>query len=196
MKTFIGKSLAGKVVSVHSGSNEDLSKEAQESLTAEIGGFTGDKHHGPTRKAFDVDWQPAGTVRRNERQWSAVSVEELAHITQRLALTEPLAPDTLGANLCVEGIPEFSLLPKGTKLLFPSGAVLLVEEYNPPCGEMGTQIVAKHATRSDEPLTATAWLRPAAGRRGLVGIVDVAGVITTGDKVEVQIFEEPAIRLL
>ena len=49
---------------------------------------------------------------------------------------------------------------------------------------------------SDEPLTATAWLQPAAGRRGLVGIVDVAGVITTGDKVEVQIFEEPAIRLL
>jgi MOSC domain-containing protein YiiM len=194
MKTFIGKSLAGKVVSVHGGSNEDLSKKAQESLTAEIGGFTGDKHHGPTRKAFDR--QPAGTVRRNERQWSAVSVEELAHITERLVLTEPLAPDTLGANLCVEGIPEFSLLPKGTKLLFPSGAVLLVEEYNPPCGEMGTQIVAKHATRSGEPLTATAWLRPAAGRRGLVGIVDVPGAITAGDEVEVQIFEEPAIRLL
>ncbi|HIO18206.1 MAG TPA: MOSC domain-containing protein [Gammaproteobacteria bacterium] len=143
-----------------------------------------------------MDWQPAGTVRRNERQWSAVSVEELAHITERLALTEPLAPDMLGANLCVEGIPEFSLLPKGTKLLFPSGAVLLVEEYNPPCGEMGTQIVARHATRSDEPLTATAWLRPAAGRRGLVGIVDVPGAITAGDKVEVQVYEEPAIRLL
>jgi hypothetical protein len=196
MKKFTGKSLAGKVVSVHSGSNEDLSKEAQGSLTAEIGGFAGDKHHGPTRKAFNVDWQPAGTVRRNERQWSAVSVEELAHITERLALTEPLAPDMLGANLCVEGIPEFSLLPKGTKLLFPSGAVLLVEEYNPPCGEMGTQIVARHATRSDEPLTATAWLRPAAGRRGLVGIVDVPGAITAGDKVEVQVYEEPAIRLL
>ena len=143
-----------------------------------------------------MDWQPAGTVRRNERQWSAVSVEELAHITQRLALTEPLTPDTLGANLCVEDIPEFSLLPKGTKLLFPSGAVLLVEEYNPPCGEMGTQIVAKHATCSGEPLTATAWLRPAAGRRGLVGIVDVPGTITAGDEVEVQIFEEPTIRLL
>ncbi len=176
MKTFIGKSLAGKVVSVHSGSNEDLSKEVQESLTAEIGGFAGDKHHGPTRKAFSVDWQPAGTVRRNERQWSAVSVEELAHITQRLALTEPLAPDTLGANLCVEGIPEFSLLPKGTKLLFPSGAVLLVEGYNPPCAEMGAQIVAKHAARSGEPLAATAWLRPAVGRRGMVGIVEMCPV--------------------
>ncbi|HJP11535.1 MAG TPA: hypothetical protein QGF27_16060 [Arenicellales bacterium] len=196
MKKFTGKSLAGKVVSVHSGDNEDLSKDIRESLTAEIEGIAGDKHHGPTRKAFEVDWQPAGTVRRNERQWSAVSVEELAHITERLALTEPLSPDTLGANLCVEGIPEFSLLPKGTKLLFPSGAVLLVEEYNPPCGDMGSQIVAKHVTRSGESLTATAWLRPAAGRRGLVGIVDVPGVIMAGDKVEVQVYEEPAIRLL
>ena len=98
--------MTGKVVSVHSGSNKDLSKEAQESLAAEIGGFAGDKHHGPTRKAFSVDWQPADTVRRNERQWSAVSVEELAHITGRLALTEPLAPDTLRANLRVEDIPD------------------------------------------------------------------------------------------
>ncbi|MEE3286733.1 MAG: MOSC domain-containing protein [Pseudomonadota bacterium] len=196
MKKFTGKSLAGKVVSVHSGNNEDLSKDTRESLTVEIEGIAGDKHHGSTRKAFKVDWQPAGTVRRNERQWSAVSVEELAQITERLALTEPLSADTLGANLCVEGIPELSLLPKGTKLLFPSGAVLLVEEYNPPCGDMGSQIVEKYVTRSGEPLTATAWLRPAAGRRGLVGIVDVPGVIKAGDKVEVQVYEEPAIRLL
>ena len=122
-------------------------------------------------------------VRRSERQWSGVSVEELVHIADRLALTEPLAPDTLGANLCVEGIPEFSLLPKGTKLLFPSGAVLLAEEYNPSCAEMGGRIVAKHVTRSGESLTATAWLRPAAGPgRGLAGIVDVPGVIKAGDQ--------------
>ncbi|MFP6867322.1 MAG: MOSC domain-containing protein [Roseibacillus sp.] len=118
------------------------------------------------------------------------------HITGRLSLTEPLAPDTVGANLCIEGISEFSLLPKGTKLLFPSGAVLLVEEYNPPCAEMGARIVAKHITHSGEPLRATSWLRPAAGRRGLVGIVNVPGVIKAGDEVEVQVYEEPAIRLL
>ena len=161
MKKFRGKILTGKVVSVHMGNNEDLSKDTQGLLTAEIGGFAGDKHHGFTRKAWKVDWQLVGTVRRNERQWSGVSVEELAHIADRLALTQPLAPDTLGANLCVEDIPEFSLLPKGTKLLFPSGAVLLVEEYNPPCAEMGDRIVAKHVTRSGESLTAAAWLRPA-----------------------------------
>ena len=34
------------------------------------------------------------------------------------------------------------------------------------------------------------------GRRGLVGILDVPGVIKAGDKVEVQVYEEPEIRLL
>ncbi|SVB70586.1 uncharacterized protein METZ01_LOCUS223440, partial [marine metagenome] len=46
VKKFRGKTLSGKVVSVHSGNNEDLSKDIRGSLTAEIGGFAGDKHHG------------------------------------------------------------------------------------------------------------------------------------------------------
>ena len=44
MKKFIGTAMAGKVVSVHMGNNEDLSKDTRGSLTAEIGGFAGDKH--------------------------------------------------------------------------------------------------------------------------------------------------------
>jgi len=196
MKQFIGNTLAGRIVSVHSGNNEDLSKEARESLTAEIGGFVGDKHQGFSRKAWDGEWEPAGTLRRNERQWSGVSVEELTYISEHLALTKPLSPDTVGANLCVEGISEFSLLPKGSKLVFPSGAVLLVEEYNPPCVEMGAQIVAKHGAPSDKSLTPAAWVSLAAGRRGLVGIVDVPGIIRPSDEVEVRVYEEPAIRLL
>ncbi len=196
MKKFNGKTLAGRVVSVHLGNNENLSKEQRESLMAEIGGFAGDKHHGPVRKAFEGEWEPKGTLRRNERQWSAVSVEELAHISERLALIEPMTPSTLGANLCIEGVPEFSMLPKGTKLVFPSGAVLLVEEYNPPCSDMGERIAAEYPSRSDEPLTRQSWLRPAAGRRGLVGVIDVPGEIRAGDEVEVRVFEPPVIRLL
>jgi MOSC domain-containing protein YiiM len=107
-----------------------------------------------------------------------------------------LSPETLGANLCIEGIPEFSLLPKGSTLWFPSGAVLLVEEYNPPCGDMGAQIASKYSSRSGKVLTNTSWLRPAAGRRGLVGVIDVAGEIRVGDEVEVRVYEEPIIRLL
>jgi len=196
MKKFPGKALIGKIISLHMGNNKDLSKQQQDSLNAEIGGFTGDKHEGPVRETWQGEGPPAGTLRRNERQWSGVSVEELAHISERLKLTEPLSPATLGANLCVAGIAEFSLLPKGTKLLFPSGAVLLVEEYNPPCVDMGAQIAAMHSSRSGEPLNEKSWLRPASGRRGLVGVIDVPGKIRTGDEVEVQVYEEPVIRLL
>ena len=196
MKKFPGKSLKGRVVSVHLGNNEDLSKAQQGSLIAEIGGFAGDKHQGPVREAWKGEWEPEGTIRRNERQWSGVSAEELAHISERLDLTEPLSPATLGANLCIEGVVDFSLLPKGTKLLFPSGAVLLAEEYNPPCTDMGAEIARKYSSRSGDPLTKQSWLRPASGRRGLVGVIDVPGEIRTGDEVEVQVFEKPAIRLL
>ena len=196
MKRFLGKTLTGRLVSVHSGDNDDLSKDTRGSLSAEIGGFSGDKHQGPVRKAWEGEHEPAGTIRRNERQWSGVSVEELAHITERLNLTEPLTPETLGANVCVEGIPEFSLLPKGTKLLFPSGAVLLVEEDNPPCTDMGAQLAAKYSTHSGKPLADDAWLRPASGRRGVVGVVDVPGAIHAGDEVEVRMYEAPEIRQL
>ena len=55
VKKFRGTTLSGKVVSVHSGNNEDLSKGIRGSLTAEIDGFAGGKHHGLTRKAWKVD---------------------------------------------------------------------------------------------------------------------------------------------
>jgi len=196
MNEFAGKTLKGRVVSLHLGNNDDLSKRAYPTLQAEVNGFAGDKHQGAERKTWAGERQPKGTIRRNERQWSGVSVEELAHISERLELTEPLSATTLGANLCIEGIPEFSLLPKGTRLEFPSGAILTVEEYNPPCIDMGAQIADKYATQSGEPLRPNSWLRPAAGRRGVVGVIDVPGEICSGDEVDVVVYEEPVIRLL
>jgi hypothetical protein len=195
MKKFTGKTLQGRVVSLHVGAKEDLSKPGCNVLVAEIGGFAGDKHQGTSRETWDGEYQAAGTIRRNERQWSGVAVEELAHISEQLDLAEPLTPETLGANVCFEGIPGFSLLPKGTLLVFPSGAELLVEEYNPPCTDMGEQIASKYSTRSGKTLTAQAWLRPASGRRGVVGVVEVPGEIRVGDVAEVRIYEEPEIRL-
>ena len=196
MKTFLGKVLTGKIVSVHLGNNEDLSKQQRQSISAEIGGFAGDKHQGHRRECWDGEWEPKGTIRRNERHWSGISVEELAHITEQLELTESLSATTVGANLCIEGIDEFSHLPKGTKLLFPSGAVLLVEEYNPPCADMGARIAATYSSRSGQPLNGQSWLRPAAGRRGVVGVIDVPGEIRAGDEVEIRIYETPVIRML
>ncbi len=185
------KELIGSLASIHAGDNEDFSKEARASAKLELDGFVGDKHRGFERIAASYDRDPTGTVRRNERQWSGVSVEELAIIRERLDLKEPLDAGTLGANICVEGIPEFSQLPKGSRLVFPSGAVLLVEECNPPCADMGAQIAAKYTTHSGEPVAGGMFPKHAMGLRGVVGVVDVPGGIEVGDRVIVQVSEPP-----
>jgi len=188
------KKITGTLVSLHTGNNEDLSKDACQSVQAELDGLAGDKHRGQSREAYAGDDEPPGTIRRNERQWSGVSVEELAVIQERLDLESPLSPSTLGANICIEGIPDFSDLPKGTKLVFPSGAVLLVEENNPPCVDMGEQVASKYNTKSGRTLARDEFLRPAVGRRGVVGVVDVPGEIVAGDQVLVKIYEEKPTR--
>ena len=179
--------LDARVVSVHSGDHEDLHKDAFDSVEVDFEGFPGDGHRGFTRVTWQGDKDPEGTVRRNERQWSGVSTEELNIITERMDLARPLEASTLGANLCVEGIPDFSELPRGTRLILPSGAVLLVEETNPPCKDMGMQIAAAYKTNSGEPADYKLFPKHSMGLRGVVGVVDVPGLIRAGDRVVVEI---------
>jgi len=83
-------------------------------------------------------------------------------------------------------------LPKGTALKFPSGAELMVEEYNPPCREMGEKLAALYASNSGEPLSSTAFSKAAKLKRGIVGVVEVAGAISAGDEVTIEPYETPA----
>jgi MOSC domain-containing protein YiiM len=191
-KEYYVTKLIATVVSVHAGSNDDMSKEEQSSIEVELDGITGDAHRSYSRKAWAGDKQPEGTVRRNERQWSAVSVEELAEIQESMDLTESPTPTELGANLCLSGVSQLSRLPKGTVLRFPSGAELIVEEYNPPCHDMGKKLAGLHTTRSGEPLSSTAFSKAAKLNRGLVGVVDVTGVINAGDEVQIELYETPS----
>lgn len=184
--------IVGQVISVHSGSNDDLSKDERPTIQVELDGVVEDRHRAFERSAWHGDKQPEGTTRRNERQWSAVSVEELAEIGDAMDLAEQLTAASVGANLCLSGIGELSRLPKGTLLKFPSGAELAVEEYNPPCHDMGKQLAARHTTRSGEPLSSTAFSKAAKLKRGVVGVVEVAGTISAGDAVTVELYETPA----
>ena len=186
------KKIVAQVVSVHSGSNDDLSKDEHPGIQVESSGVAGDRHQSYDRSTWQGDKQPEGTVRRNERQWSAVSLEELAEIGAAMDLSETLTATCLGANLCLGGVAELSRLPKGTVLKFPSGAELIVEEYNPPCHDMGKKIASLYATNSGEPLSSTAFSKAAKLTRGVVGVVEVAGVISAGDDVTVEIYEPPA----
>jgi MOSC domain-containing protein YiiM len=183
--------IAAKVMSVHAGRNDDKSKPDLPSIRVELDGIVGDKHRSFSRTTWAGDKQPKGTVRRNERQWSAVSHAELREISKALDLREPILPSTLGANLCLQGIRELSRLPKGTLLKFPSGAELCVEEYNPPCLDMGTRLTERHRTNTGEAITTTAFSSAARLLRGIVGVVEVPGEIFQGDEVSIELYEQP-----
>lgn len=185
------KNLVAKVVSVHVGSTDDLGKVKCSSLHAELDGFVGDRHRSYSRETWKGDKQPEGTKRRNERQWSAVSVEELADIGEVMGLKDPLRAASVGANICLEGISQLSRLPKGTLLKFPSGAELMVEEYNPPCMEMSQKIAATYTLVSGKPIQDTAFSKAAQLNRGLVGIIEVEGTIQIGDTVNIELYEHP-----
>ena len=103
-----------------------------------------------------------------------------------MGISESLTAASVGANLCLEGIPELSRLPKGTLLSFPSGAELIVEEYNPPCSEMGRIQGEAHG------VAATAFPKAAKLTRGVVGVVEAAGTISAGDDVTGPDSEPPA----
>ncbi|MGI9263253.1 MAG: MOSC domain-containing protein, partial [Woeseiaceae bacterium] len=98
----------------------------------------------------------------------------------------------LGANICLSGVPELSRLPKGTILRFPSGAELVVEEYNPPCRDMSKKIAGLYTMHSGESPSLTAFSKAAKLSRGVVGVVEVPGPISAGDEVLVVIYEAPA----
>ena len=85
-----------------------------------------------------------------------------------------------------------SRLPKGTLLQFASGTELMVEEYNPPCSYMSEKLAALHQTKSGDTLTNTAFSKAAKLNRGLVGVIEAAGVINAGDEVTVVLYETPS----
>lgn len=186
------KTITATLVSVHTGGSDQLSKDEQSSIIVELDGVVGDRHRSYSRETWAGDKQPKGTVRRNERQWSAVSVEELAEIQEAMDLSEPLTATALGANLCFEGVAELSRLPKGTIMRFPSGAELMVAEYNPPCLDMGKKLAETMKTRSGDALQDTKFSKASKLLRGVVGVVEVAGIINPGDPVEITLYEHPS----
>ena len=183
------KTFDAKLVSVHVGKTVEFIKESIGTAQIELDGFVGDKHRSHMRGIYEGEAYPPGTIRRNNRQWSAVSIEELKVISQTMDLAEDLTARSLGANLCFNGIPELSQLPKGSKLTFPSGATLIVEEYNPPCHDMSEEISKTRKTKSGDYPGKLDFLKAAKKLRGLIGIVDVAGEINEGDIVKVQVFD-------
>ena len=109
--------------------------------------------------------------------WSAVSDEEVAEIEQRLSITLPVG--ALGENLRIGGIPRLSKVRPGTRLAFPSGAVLIVSAESLPCWRAGASLAAL----CSRPELRAGFVYRTRGLRGLVGWVETPGVVLPGDGV-------------
>ena len=163
-------------------SNDSVASDTVDRLTMTFDGIVGDSHGGSTRPS-DVrvkDQYEDGTPIRNVRQVTIVSEEDLAAIAKALNV-DHILPAWLVANVCVSGIPAFTLISPSTRLMFSSGASLVVDAENQPCIYPGKE-VAKAA-----PIQAKNFPVAAHNLRGITAWVEREGDIAIGDSVEVHI---------
>ncbi len=152
-----------------------LESETVERLEIDFDGIIGDAHHGATRAScLRVKTQyPVGTEIRNTRQISIVSREELDAIARAMQLDD-LPPDWLGASLVLQGIPDLTLLPPSSRLVFDGGASLVVDMENAPCSLPARVIEARSPGRG-------VLFKPAARhQRGITAWVERPGSLEMG----------------
>jgi hypothetical protein len=152
-----------------------------EELTLDWGGPVGDRHHGETMLADSRQraFYERGTVIRNHRQVSLVDAAELDLIASALGV-ERLAAGLIADNICTDGIPELTGLPRMTRLVFEGGAVLMLGGENMPCTIAGALVEAVHGT------PAHVFPKAAMGHRGVTGWVERPGVVRPGESVSIH----------
>lgn len=190
MKFVKQKEWIGEVTAVlRSEMKKSLESTPYDSIEFADEGVVGDKHFGITAKSSvrEMNIYPRGTVIRNNRQWSAVSEEELSDIALKMGI-EVLKPEWIGANLLIKGIPNLTQLPPLSMLTFRPGeynkVVLMVYGENKPCKSAHEKIIEKLGFES--PVN---FVPSALRQRGLVGWVEKAGHISVGDKVQVSVLK-------
>lgn len=166
-------------------------------------GVHGDSHAGSTRladvreKALIGHGFVKGIEIANMRQVSVVSREEINEIAIAMGIPGGgMPPGLLGENLIVEGIPNFTMLPPGTLLLFRDAkgirtAAIAVWAENVPCEKPGEAI---QAHLNGIPGIGRRFPAAAIHRRGIVGSVYCSGIIKAGDIVTAAIPQQRLYR--
>lgn len=179
----------GKVGGMYCARGDSFTTEAVDALTLTFAGIEGDRHAGLTRKAGEREpWYTRGTEMRNERQITLLCPSELAAAAEEMGI-ERIAPEWIGGNLLVEGIPNLSMLPASTLLYFEGGVTLKVDFQNAPCRISGAAI-AEHYPDRDHKTLSLGFVPAAKRRRGLLAWVEIPGIIRTGEQVRAQIPEQ------
>jgi len=107
-------------------------------------------------------------------------MEDLIQIAENMGVPH-LEPEWLGANLCLSGIPDFTLVPPSSRLIFSGGASLVVDMENEPCKYPG-MIIDKHIPGAGER-----FAKSAINLRGVTAWVEREGMIGNGDDVSLHV---------
>ncbi|MEX0283483.1 MAG: MOSC domain-containing protein [Paracoccaceae bacterium] len=158
------------------GGTDTLRSAPLQSLDLGFPGLSGARHEGMTRPACvrTKMLYPQGTEIRNVRQLTVLSGEEMDAIAAEIGL-DALDPCTLGVNIVLRGIPDFTHVPPGSRLQAESGATLTVDMENLPCVYPAQEIEA------DSPGHGDGFPKAAHGRRGVTAWVERPGALNVGD---------------
>ena len=170
-----------RVVSTHIWPSDMPIPVPVDSLDLDWGGPVGDRHHGElmesgTRQAKAF---PRGTLIRNHRQISIVDSGELDRIAAAMGIPR-IDPGVIADNICTEGIDALTALPRMTRLVFASGAVIMLGGPNAPCTIAGGMLERVYGSRP-ESFPKAAW-----GLRGVTGWMEHPGTVRPGDAVTVH----------
>ncbi|MEX0350438.1 MAG: MOSC domain-containing protein [Paracoccaceae bacterium] len=169
---------AGEVVWLgHVAAGGSLRAQSVDHLNMGFSGLSGERHSGTNRASCSRvrNLYPEGTEIRNVRQFTILSQEEVDTIASEMEL-DALDPALLGANVVIQGIPDFTHIPPSSRLQGPSGVVLTVDMENRPCILPGKEIEAVSPGRGAE-------FKPAAkDRRGVTAWVERPGGLALGDR--------------
>ncbi|MEO0619676.1 MAG: MOSC domain-containing protein [Pseudomonadota bacterium] len=161
----------------------DLQSRPLDQVEVTWDGFAGESHGGQRRPSCSrvlKQYPKRGTEIRNARQISILAVEELAEIARRMEIPR-IAPEWVGANLALEGIPDLTQLPPSSRLIFENGTSLVVDIENGPC-RFPAEILEAHF-----PGKGAAFPRKALGLRGVVAWVERPGTIAVGDRCRLHV---------
>lgn len=154
-----------------------LESEPRERLDLTLDGPEGECHGGRTRPActrVKLQYERYTEI-ANARQLSVLSTEELALAAEDMGI-DGICPEWTGANIVVEGIPDFTLIPPSSRLIFESGASIVNDMENGPCKYVAEVIEEHH------PGKGLSFPAKAVNRRGICGWVEREGEITIGMK--------------
>lgn len=160
----------------------NIRAEAVAAAQATYAGFEDDYHGGLTRAScVRVKAQhPEGTEIRNTRQLSILSAEEMAQIADTIGL-DSLDPTLLGASMVIEGIPDFTFVPPGSRLQSASGTTIAIDVENGPCNFPAREI------EKDAEGHGKAFKAAARGKRGVTAWVEREGALVVGETLRLHV---------